>query len=187
MLKAGPGPLQGAVDRTDGRVKHVAHLVGVVPEHVAQDEHGQLTRGQCLERGHESRENDLSGQFTLSYELKPLSSFGLGKNGGFVLKLPGELEVPFAIGGIPFFLGIKTAFFVTVGFSNKNQSISGSYTIDYNGDAGFSTSAGGVSTGTGAIQGIGKVLLDQANAILKRANQPGHWGRRSLSSSLGSA
>ncbi len=110
--------------------------------------------------------NNLSGQFTLSYELKPLSSFGLGKNGGFVLKLPGELEVPFAIGGIPFFLGIKTAFFVTVGFSNKNQSISGSYTIDYNGDAGFSTSASGVSTGSGAIQGIGKVLLDQANAIL---------------------
>ncbi len=110
--------------------------------------------------------NNLSGQFTLSYELKPLSSFGLGKNGGFVLKLPGELEVPFAIGGIPFFLGIKTAFFVTVGFSNKNQSISGSYTINYNGDAGFSTSASGVSTGTGAIQGIGKVLLDQANAIM---------------------
>jgi len=110
--------------------------------------------------------NNLSGRFTLSYELKPLSSFGLGKNGGFVLKLPGELEVPFAIGGIPFFLGIKTAFFVSVGFSNKNQSISGSYTIDYNGDAGFSTSASGVSTGTGAIQGIGKVLLDQANAIL---------------------
>lgn len=110
--------------------------------------------------------NNLSGQFTLSYELKPLSSFGLGKAGGFVLKLPGELEVPFAIGGIPFFLGIKTAFFVSVGFSNKNQSISGSYNIGYNGDAGFSTSASGVSSGTGAIQGIGKVLLDQANAIL---------------------
>jgi hypothetical protein len=109
--------------------------------------------------------NNLNGQFTLSYELKPLSSFGLGKAGGFVLKLPGELEVPFAIGGIPFFLGIKTAFFVSVGFSNKNQSISGSYSINYNGDAGFSTSASGVSTGTGAIQGIGKVLLDQANAI----------------------
>jgi hypothetical protein len=130
--------------------------------------------------------NNLSGQFTLSYELKPLSSFGLGKNGGFVLKLPGELEVPFAIGGIPFFLGIKTAFFVSVGFSNKNQSISGSYTIDYNGDAGFNTSASGVSTGTGAIQGIGKVLLDQANAILSGPISL-VWGPRSLSSSLGSA
>jgi hypothetical protein len=90
----------------------------------------------------------------------------LGKNGGFVLKLPGELEVPFVVGGIPFFLGVKTAFYVTVGFSNKNQSISGSYTIDYDGNAGFSTSTGGTATGTGVIEGIGKVLLDQANAIM---------------------
>ena len=85
----------------------------------------------------EDRDEQFERAVHSSYELKPLSSFGLGKNGGFVLKLPGELEVPFAIGGIPFFLGIKTAFFVTVGFSNKNQSISGSYAVDYNGDAGF--------------------------------------------------
>jgi short chain dehydrogenase len=55
MLKACPSPLQGAVDRVDCRAQHVAHLVGRVPEHVAQDEHGQLARGQCLECGHESQ------------------------------------------------------------------------------------------------------------------------------------
>ena len=67
--------------------------------------------------------NGLKGQFTLSYELKPVTAFGLGSAGGFVLKLPGEIEVPFAIGGIPFFLGVKTAFFVSVGFSNKNRRL----------------------------------------------------------------
>lgn len=110
--------------------------------------------------------NGLKGQFTLSYELKPLTAFGLGAAGGFKLTLPGEITVPFVIGGIPFFLGVKTAFYVTVGFSNKNQSISGSYTINYDGNAGFSTSASGATTGTGVVQGIGKVLLDRANAIL---------------------
>jgi hypothetical protein len=108
----------------------------------------------------------LKGQFTLAYELKPVSAFGLGSSGGIKLTLPGELTLPFYIGGIPFFLGIKTAFFVSVGFSNKNQSIEGSYTVNYDGNAGFTTSSTGVSDAAGAITGIGKVLLDQANAIL---------------------
>ncbi len=110
--------------------------------------------------------NGLKGQFTLAYELKPVTAFGLGSSGGIKITLPGELTVPFYIGGIPFFLGIKTAFFVSVGFSNKNQSISGSYTVNYDGNAGFTTSSSGVTSATGAVQGIGKVLLDQANAIL---------------------
>jgi hypothetical protein len=110
--------------------------------------------------------NNLQGQFTLSYSLKPITAFGLGAAGGFKLTLPGELTVPFAIGGIPFFLGVKTAFYVSVGFSNKNQSITGSYTVNYDGNAGFSSSSSGATTGQGAVQGIGKVLLDQANAIM---------------------
>ena len=79
----------------------------------------------------------LKGQFTLSYELKPITAFGLGAAGGFKLTIPGELTVPFDIGGIPFFLGVKTAFYVTVGFSNKNQSIQGSYSVNYDGNAGL--------------------------------------------------
>jgi hypothetical protein len=108
----------------------------------------------------------LNGQFTLSYELKPLTAFGLGSAGGFKLTLPAEVSVPFVIGGIPFFVGVKTAFYIAVGFSNKNQSIKGSYTINYDGNAGFSTSSSGATSALGAVQGIGKVLLDQANAIL---------------------
>ena len=116
--------------------------------------------------------NGLRGEFTLSYELKPLTAFGLGAAGGFKLTIPAEITVPFAIPlpaplpPIPMFLGLKVAFFVSVGFSNKNQSIKGSYTINYDGQAGFSVSKSGVTSGRGLIQGIGKVILDQANAIL---------------------
>jgi hypothetical protein len=114
----------------------------------------------------------LRGDFTLSYELKPLTAFGLGAAGGFKLTIPAEITVPFVIPlapplpAIPMFLGLKVAFFVSVGFSNKNQSIEGSYTINYDGQAGFSVSKSGVTAGRSLIQGIGKVILDQANAIL---------------------
>jgi hypothetical protein len=116
--------------------------------------------------------NGLRGEFTLSYELKPLTAFGLGAAGGFKLTIPAEITVPFVIPlppplpPIPMFLGLKVAFFVSVGFSNKNQSIKGSYTVNYDGQAGFSISKSGVTTGKSLIQGIGKVILDQANAIL---------------------
>src|SRR6266545_2020430 len=54
-LQAGAGPFEGAVDRLDGRVEHVGHLVGVESEDVAQDEHGELARRQDLKRGHEGQ------------------------------------------------------------------------------------------------------------------------------------
>jgi hypothetical protein len=118
--------------------------------------------------------NGLSGDFNLSYELKPLTAFGLGASGGFKLTLPAEVTIPFEVplppGTIPpflpMFLGVKVAVYIAVGFSNKNQSIKGAYTVHYGGQAGFSVSKSGATTGRGAIQGIGKVILDQANAIL---------------------
>ncbi len=39
-LQGGAGPLEDAVDRFDRRVEHLGHLAGVVPEYVAQDQHG---------------------------------------------------------------------------------------------------------------------------------------------------
>jgi hypothetical protein len=54
-LQAGAGPFEGAVDRFDGRVEHVGHLVGVVTEYLAQDEHGALASGQELQCGHEGQ------------------------------------------------------------------------------------------------------------------------------------
>ena len=52
-LQAGSCPLEGAVDRIDGRVEHVGHLVRAEPEDVAQDEHGDLARRQNLQCRHE--------------------------------------------------------------------------------------------------------------------------------------
>ena len=54
-LQAGEGPFEGAVDRFDGRVEHVGHLVGVESEDVAQDEHGELARRQDLQGGDEGQ------------------------------------------------------------------------------------------------------------------------------------
>ncbi len=55
MLQAGAGPLEGAVDRLDGRVQHAGHLAGVESQGVAQDEHGNLARRQHLQGGHEGQ------------------------------------------------------------------------------------------------------------------------------------
>ena len=57
--KAGASPLEGAVDRSDGRVEHAGHLARAVAEHVAQDEHGELAGRQELERGHERQGDGL--------------------------------------------------------------------------------------------------------------------------------
>jgi hypothetical protein len=48
-------PAEGAVDRFDGRVEHLGHLVGVVSEYLAQDEHGALASGQDLQCGQEGQ------------------------------------------------------------------------------------------------------------------------------------
>jgi hypothetical protein len=48
-------PFEGAVDRFDGRVQHVGHLVRVESEDVAQDEDSELARRQDLQGGHEGQ------------------------------------------------------------------------------------------------------------------------------------
>lgn len=107
----------------------------------------------------------LKGQFKISYSIKPLSQFGLGQAGGIKITLPGEITLPFAVGGVPFFLGVKTAFFASVGFSKFDQSVDGSYTINYDGHGGFTTSSSGATSAAGALQGLGKIVLDAANAV----------------------
>ena len=47
------GPLQGAVDRGDGGVERLAHLLGGEAEHLAQDQDRALARRQVLHRGDE--------------------------------------------------------------------------------------------------------------------------------------
>jgi NAD(P)-dependent dehydrogenase (short-subunit alcohol dehydrogenase family) len=58
-LQAGAGPFERAVDRFDRRVEHVGHLVGVIPEDFAQDEHGALASGQDLKGRHEGERDGL--------------------------------------------------------------------------------------------------------------------------------
>ena len=55
VLEAGARPFEGAVDRFDGRVQHVGHLVRVESEDIAQDEDGDLARRQNLKGGHEGQ------------------------------------------------------------------------------------------------------------------------------------
>src|SRR5215831_11187343 len=54
-LQAGARPFEGAVDRFEGRVQYVGHLVRAESEDVAQDEDGELPRPQNLKRGHEGQ------------------------------------------------------------------------------------------------------------------------------------
>src|SRR5262249_11622646 len=46
------GAFERAVDRVDGRVQHAGDFVGLIAEHLAQDQHGALASGQQLQRGH---------------------------------------------------------------------------------------------------------------------------------------
>ncbi|MGC9963020.1 MAG: hypothetical protein ABSE47_14100 [Acidimicrobiales bacterium] len=110
-------------------------------------------------------DSGLAGSFTLAYEAKPISALGLGSAGGVKITIPAELTVPFDVGGVPMFLGIKVAFIASAGFSGYNQSLKGSYTISYNGHGGFSTSSSGATSATGVIKGLGKIVLDAANAV----------------------
>jgi len=115
--------------------------------------------------GMQLADSGLEGSFTLSYSAKPISAFGLGSAGGVKISIPAELTVPFDVGGVPLFLGIKVAFEASAGFSGYNQSLSGSYTIDYNGHGGFTTSSSGATSAAGVVQGLGKIVLDAANAV----------------------
>jgi hypothetical protein len=109
--------------------------------------------------------NHLSGEFTLAYSAKPISGFGLGQAGGIKITLPGEIAVPFFIGPVPFYLGVKVAFFASAGFSAFDQELSGSYTLSYDGAGGFHTSSSGATSAAGALKGLGDILLKAANAV----------------------
>ena len=58
----GPGPLQGAVDRGDGRVEQIGHLGGRPAQDLAEDEHGALPGRQVLEGGDEGQAHAAPGR-----------------------------------------------------------------------------------------------------------------------------
>jgi hypothetical protein len=114
-------------------------------------------------------DSGLNGSFTLSYTAKPISAFGLGSAGGIKITIPAELMIPFDIGGVPLFLGIKVAFDASAGFSALSQSLSGSYTISYNGSGGFTTSSSGATSVSGVVSGLGKIAAGAISALSSAA------------------
>ena len=109
--------------------------------------------------------NNVKGKFELGYTAKPISAFGLGQAGGIKVTLPVEVAVPFMVGAVPFYVGIKVAFFASAGFSGFDQELSGSYTLEYDGNSGFKLSNTGATTSQGVLEGLGKIILGAAEAV----------------------
>ncbi|ABL82313.1 MULTISPECIES: hypothetical protein [unclassified Nocardioides] len=109
--------------------------------------------------------NNVKGKFELGYTAKPISAFGLGQAGGIKVTLPVEVAVPFMVGAVPFYVGIKVAFFASAGFSGFDQELAGSYTLEYDGNSGFSLSNSGATTSQGVLEGLGKIILGAAEAV----------------------
>ena len=121
-------------------------------------QNGQLAQAQMVA-------NDLKGAFTLKYAAKPISAFGLGQAGGYKVELPAEIVVPFAVGGVPFFLGVRVAFFAAAGFSSFDQELSGEYTMQYDGSGGITASSSGATSPTGVLDGLANIVLNAVNAV----------------------
>ena len=108
---------------------------------------------------------NVQGTFELAYTAKPISAFGLGQAGGIKVTLPVEVAVPFMVGAVPFYVGVKVAFFASAGFSGFDQELSGSYTLEYDGSGGFALSNSGATTTQGVLDGLGKIILGAAEAV----------------------
>lgn len=109
--------------------------------------------------------NSLSGDFTLSYSAQPTSAFGLGQDGGIKVDLPAEIMVPFFVGPVPFFVGVRVSIFASAGFSSFSQKLEGSWKMSYDGAGGITTSNSGATTPAGVLSGLAKIVLDAANAV----------------------
>ncbi|MEZ0579655.1 hypothetical protein [Nocardioides sp. MH1] len=108
---------------------------------------------------------NIQGSFSLKYAAKPLNQFGLGDAGGIKVELPAEILVPFTVGPVPFFVGVRVAFFASAGFSNFDQELSGEWTMKYDGAGGITTSSDGATSPAGALDGLAKIILGAANAV----------------------
>ena len=125
-----------------------------------QVQNGQLSQAQMTA-------DNLKGAFTLKYAAKPISALGLGQAGGYKVELPAEIVVPFAVGGVPFFLGVRVAFFAAAGFSSFDQELSGEYTMQYDGSGGITASSSGATSPTGVLDGLASIVLNAVNAVNK--------------------
>lgn len=96
----------------------------------------------------------LNGEMTFDWVAR--TALGTGVSDAFILRIPAAFRVPLIIGGIPFSIGIKTAFQIAPAFTSKQATAEGSFKATFNGSEGFQMSGGNV-TATGAVETDPKV------------------------------
>lgn len=98
----------------------------------------------------------LNGQLDINFE----GGRGTGSAAGVDvpnIKLPPIYKAPMPIAGIPFVMTINANLILKPGFGGKNETMKGSFHIDYNGDEGISVKAGQASASPGTMSGNGSL------------------------------
>lgn len=86
----------------------------------------------------------------MNFEWAARTALGTGVADAFILRIPAAFRVPLIIGGIPFSIGIKTAFQIAPAFTSKQAVAEGSFKATFNGSEGFAMTTGNV-TATGTV------------------------------------
>jgi hypothetical protein len=100
--------------------------------------------------------NGMNGQLDIDFE----GGRGQGSAAGVDvpnIKLPPIFKAPMPIAGIPFVMTINANLILKPGFGGKNETMKGSFHINYNGDEGITVKAGQASASPGAISGDGSL------------------------------
>jgi hypothetical protein len=96
----------------------------------------------------------LNGQLDINFE----GGRGTGSAVGVDvpnIKLPPIYKAPMPIAGIPFVMTINANLILKPGFGGKNETMKGSFHINYNGDEGITVKAGQASATPGSLSGDG--------------------------------
>jgi hypothetical protein len=100
--------------------------------------------------------NGLNGQLDINFE----GGRGTGSAVGVDvpnIKLPPIYRAPMPIAGIPFIMTINANLILKPGFGGKNETMKGSFHINYNGDEGITVKAGQASASPGSLSGDGSL------------------------------
>lgn len=98
----------------------------------------------------------LNGQLDINFE----GGRGTGSAVGVDvpnIKLPPIYKAPMPIAGIPFVMTINANLILKPGFGGKNETMKGSFHINYNGDEGITVKAGQASASPGTLSGDGSL------------------------------
>jgi hypothetical protein len=98
----------------------------------------------------------LNGQLDINFE----GGRGTGSAVGIDvpnIKLPPLYKAPMPIAGIPFVMTINANLILKPGFGGKNETMKGSFHINYNGDEGITVKAGQASASPGSLSGDGSL------------------------------